>query len=120
MNIEENRYIIDGEYLCNYENLVKNLIAEIKRDTLENNEDTTIVSNNMELLEQVYSKRNNCCLQNEEFIINELSLFGYSIVKVKDIESNLITLKHYLNNINQEVLAKDTEHLKQEIEEIFK
>jgi hypothetical protein len=113
-------YIVDSEYLYNYDKLVEDLIGEIKRDTIENIDNKEIVSNNMNLLEKVFLKRNNNCLQNEQFIINELELFGYSINKVRDIEDNLLVLQKYLEINNYETLSKDTEHLRKEIIDIFK
>ena len=61
LGTEEKKYIVDSEYLYSYDMLVKDLIEEIKRDTLENKENTDIVSLNMNLLEKVYIKRNNSC-----------------------------------------------------------
>lgn len=104
-------YIVDSEYLYNYDKLVNDLIEEIKRDTIENREDKDIVCRNLSLLEKVYSKRNNSCLQNEYFVINELGLFGYEIVKFEDIKSNLITLRTYLKNIGKDLLSSDLEEL---------
>lgn len=113
------KYLVDGEYLYNYEELVHILINEIKRDILENTDDKDIVSNDMELLGKIYMKKNNYDLGNVNYIINELSMYGYEIVKLSDIQDNLITLKKYLFSNNYEVLARDTEHLRKEIVEIF-
>ena len=119
LETEVTKYIVDSEYLYSYDMLVKDLIEEVKRDTLENKEDQNIVSHNMDLLEKIYIKRNNSCYQNEEFIIKELDNFGYSIIRIRDIKDSLLILRDYLNMNNYETLAEESEHLRQEITDIF-
>ena len=119
LETEVTKYIVDSEYLYSYDMLVKDLIEEVKRDTLENKEDQNIVSHNMDLLEKIYIKRNNSCYQNEEFIIKELDNFGYSIIRIRDIKDSLLILRDYLNMNNYETLAEESEHLRQEITDIM-
>ena len=85
-------YIVDNEYYFTFKDLRESLIEEIKRDTLENNEDKDIVKSNMELLEKIYNDNYG---YNENFIIEELRAFGYTIIKIQDIIYNLLVLKDF-------------------------
>lgn len=88
--IDKNVYLVDSQDIYYFEDLKRALINEIKRDTIENNEDTNIIESNFKLLENVYN-----CGYNSYFIIEELEKFGYNIVRVRDIQDNLLSLKNY-------------------------
>ena len=88
--VDKNVYLVDSQDIYYFEDLKRALINEIKRDTIENNEDTNIIESNFKLLEKVYN-----CGYDSNFIIKELELFGYNIIRVKDIQDNLLSLKNY-------------------------
>lgn len=88
--VDKNVYIVDSQDIYYFEDLKSTLINEIKRDTIENSEDSNIIESNFQLLERVYN-----CGYNSDFIIKELEKFGYNVVRVKDIQDNLLTLKTY-------------------------
>lgn len=87
------QYLVESEYNCNIEELKSMLIAEIKEETLSNNEDVNIVKCNIDLLEKVYKNS-----YNDNFIIEQLESFGYIVIKVKDITNNLQCLNDYIKN----------------------
>lgn len=87
-------YVVDCQTTLNYEELKKDLINEIKRDTLENKENENIVKSNMDLLEKVIKAD----IFQESFIIEELKKFGAMIFKVNDLVDNLTDLKNYYKN----------------------
>lgn len=87
-------YVVDCQTTLNYEELKKDLINEIKRDTLENKENENIVKSNMDLLEKVIKAD----IFQESFIIEELKKFGAMIFKVNELVDNLTDLKNYYKN----------------------
>lgn len=105
------KFIVDGCSLYSLEELKLDLINEIKRDTLENNDDKNIVKRNMELLEKVI-KENNYTI-----IVKELEPFGYDIVKVKDIISYLYILRSFYNTSC--LVSNTTEQVNKCIDELI-
>ena len=118
--VDKNIYIVDSESIYYFEDLRSSLLNEIKRDTIENSEDKGIVESNLKLLDKFY---NNNYGYNENWIIEELIKFGYSIMKLKDLQDNLLTLKTYWKyngskDINNELVDK-VEKLNEEINNYF-
>ena len=75
----------------------------------------------MKLLDKFYDNNYG---YNENWIIEELIKFGYSIMKLKDLQDNLLTLKTYWKyngskDINNGLVGK-VEKLNEEIYNYFK
>lgn len=98
-----NVYIIDSQACVNFEGVKQDLINEIKRDTIENKEDETIVKNNMDLLEKVVRAD----LYQERFIIEELEKFGATVFKVNNLVDGLIDLQNYYKNVESNNANKE-------------
>jgi hypothetical protein len=96
-------YIVDCQTTLNFEELKQDLINEIKRDTIENKEDETIVKNNMDLLEKVVRAD----LYQERFIIEELEKFGATVFKVNNLVNGLIDLQNYYKNVESNNANKE-------------
>lgn len=117
--VDKNVYLVDSQDIYYFEDLKNALINEIKRDTIENNENTNIIESNFKLLEKVYT-----CGYNSYFIIEELEKFGYNIVRVRDIQDNLLSLKNYwkyhsIVKIEENENIKNIDNLMKEISNYF-
>ena len=86
----KNIVLIDNDYFDDLEGIKRTLINEVERDTISNREDKSIVENNLEMLEDIFTRDNTI-----DYYINELKLFGYYIVKLEDIMNNLKDLEEY-------------------------
>ena len=106
-------YIVDSQDIYYMEDLKRALINEIKRDTLENTEEQTIVKNNLELLEKVCSNK-----YTESFIIDELKNFGYSIESVYKVIKGLNAINDYFK-YHSIVKTEENESVKN-IEKVIK
>ena len=119
--VNKNVYIVDSENIYYFEDLRKSLINEIKRDTIENREDKDIVESNLNILERVYDINYG---YNENWVIRNLVDYGYSIMKLKDLQDNLLTLKTYFKcheNKGQECEYKnDIDKVMEDINNYFK
>ena len=110
-------YIVDNtSYIFDFQQLKETLIEEIKRETIENNEDKDIVKSNLELLEKIHNDKYSW---NESFIVEELKSFGYVITKVNNLIDNLVELKNFLNSNNKTELENKVVDLLKDIQVYF-
>lgn len=88
----------DVPKIVELKDLKEDLIKEIKRDTLENIADESIVENNMNLLQKVFENENRIGYVN--FLIEQLELFGYEIMEIYILKEDLKALYNYYKNYN--------------------
>lgn len=89
------KFIIDSMKVSTLDELVTDLVNEIKRDTKENASDENIVTNNMNLLEKVLKNT-----WNKKLIIDELELFGAYVTDISHVKFLLHDILCYYNNNN--------------------
>lgn len=88
----------DFKEIMNYKQLLEFLIDEIMTDTKLNYKEYDIVKDNVEQLGKLAKH-----LVDEQYIVNNLSTYGWSVTKIVDIQRGLNNIREYVarksNNI---------------------
>ena len=88
-------YYSDYQEVKNYPQLKELLVEDVVRDTKENISDTSIVERNIDILKNLTNDKYKL-----EYIKEELNAFGWKIIDINAIKTNVCTLKEYLSGKN--------------------
>lgn len=80
--------------LMNYKDLKELLIDEIERDTIENHEDKSIVTNNFKVIRELTKDK-----YIPMYITRELEGFGYYVQDLTDLQEQLTNFQAYKHGI---------------------